>query len=380
MKYALSLVVVIIILFTSTLNPPRGRVGFKLGTGVFCWGLLALTLVKTVEREDSGTVEDTVTPENPWNSSLLHAIAEDSAMYPHIMMIGKTGSGKTTLAQYLAALSPGKTFALAPHLDMTKLNIEWAVCDGVFGAGRNYGFTDDEPIEYEDLVNGRLQSPTAIQIMRCLVAEMDTRYKANQAFESHEVHNWILDETPAVARALGKEFGGYLAPLLYEARKIGMRLIVLTQNDNVETLKIQGEGKMKDNFNKVYLASSAVYQLRKQSKLLRQLKAQDSRWCVVDDTVQLIPDIAIQKDVIETNKCLNRFIASAPGVTPKLPSPADVLKNGIDARVREFYLREQEKTPDLSNTEMLKAWGFTGRYYNVGKELLNVTVSSGRDN
>jgi energy-coupling factor transporter ATP-binding protein EcfA2 len=308
----------------------------------------------------------------------LTELATDAAKFPHVMLIGKTGSGKTTLAMWLASLAPGKRFAIAPHLDPSKLASEWTACHGVFGGGRNYGSENDAPISYADLVAGEVPAPTAFQILRCLLEEMDRRYKSTEGFDSHEVHNWVIDETPAIARSLDKHFGELLAPQLYEARKVGIRLWILTQNDNVQSLRIKGEGKMRDNFTYIYCGKQAPARLRS-LKRRQPVLDPDTRWCVVDESVALVPRLADMQSVPVSDRIIGEFPAPEATRLPLAGSLKDrpPTEVEIQAFVRSYDLLTEEN-PNISKTEILKAWGFSGRNYRAGLDLL-VTLNLYQD-
>ena len=343
--------------------------------------MLAVGLVLSANlQRNSLTSEATELPELESASVALSTaplleLATNAKKFPHVMVIGKTGAGKTTLAQYLASLTEGKRYAIAPHLDPSKLDEEWQTCDGVFCGGRNYGSESDPEISYSELVGGTVECPTAFQIMRCLLTEMDYRYKSTEGFDSHEIHNWFLDETPAIARALGKQFGDLLAPQLYEARKVGIRLWVLTQNDQVEAMQIKGSGKMRDNFSYLYCGATAPARLRSLRQRQPKGLAEGTYWCVVDSTPAALPSLEDMHASLSLAVNTNRYIARFPDVTdkPKVPSALEVAKSGVTDAVVEAYARELETLqlarPGIGKTEALKLWGFTGRYHSVGTHL-----------
>jgi energy-coupling factor transporter ATP-binding protein EcfA2 len=324
---------------------------------------------KQAEQEPAFTATKATTA---LTSVALDELALEQQKHPHIMLVGKTGGGKSTLAQYLAAKCPGKRFVIAPHYDQT--TNDWSACHAVFCTGRNYGTPDDEKLEYAKLVAGEYDSPSAYQVIQAIVTELDDRYKSPLPQDAHECHNFILDETPAIGRALDKAFGHLLSPILFESRKVGIRLFVLTQSDNVETLKIKGQGKLRDQFTYIYLGDSAKARQRQLKRKYPVVEA-DRRWCVVDETPALIPDLGEIHATVTEAAITNRFIASAPEVTYVLPKPS-TLKDREPTEA-EWYALEigchelLATTPTLTDTQLAQCLGFKGEYYKRGKQLVS---------
>lgn len=339
--------------------------------------LVVASLAYATSKQKTANEAETVPPQAFATSKLstapLLSLATDAASHPHCMVIGKTGAGKSTVAQFLAAQCPGRRFAIAPHYDVAKADTEWNTCDAIFCVGRNYGNEEDESISYADLVSGNISSPTAYQIMRALMDEMNIRYQSISGFDNHECHNWILDESPAVARALGKAFGNNLAPLLFEARKIGLRLWIISQSDQVEALQIKGMGKIRDNFSYLYLGNTVGERLRKLKKRTPQVPA-DQRLAVVDSTPCLLPSVDTMYATMKANAKPERFVASMPERAFQVPSPVAIAKRGSYTEAEaEHYAQQLENLlrdePTLTKTVVLKQWGFSGRTYAIGNQL-----------
>ena len=256
----------------------------------------------------NGKTLEATPPSNSLNQDPLMEIIEKSDENPHIMICSKTGGGKSTLAQYLSTFCKGKRYVVSPHYDRTK--VEWEGCHGIYGIGRNYGSKEDPIIEYDDILTGKEPNPTANQVIVALFKEMDRRYSSGEAFESFEKHDWILDEVPAIARALGKTFSEYLSPLLFEARKVGIRLWVLTQSDQVKTLNIEGEGAIRKQFTYIYL-SDAAYDRCRSLGIKPPKDLSDYQWCVVNNSLSLRPTLEETTERISNYKVENRVICKS---------------------------------------------------------------------
>jgi hypothetical protein len=153
---------------------------------------------------------------------------------PHILVLGETGSGKSTLVKFLVS------HAIAPALvlDSHAAPDDWQTLN-VIGMGRDY-----EAIGKE---------------VERLVALMDARYEARKLGQKKfEPLIVILDEFPACVANLGKGFTEAIMLLVREARKIGIRLIVLSQGAEVKALGIEGQGSIRECFAIVSLGKFAT--------------------------------------------------------------------------------------------------------------------------
>ena len=196
--------------------------------------------------------------------------------YAHLLINAPTGGGKSLLATYLASelTEPNAyTIAVAPHYQRGDFN----TCDIVIGSGRNYGVSA-EPYELRELKSGDVKEvgevevdfrrvlsgavqPTVCQLMRSLVNEMDRRFQLVDGryawvANSDPFVNVILDEYPAYSHHDGVK--DCLKQLIREARKAGIRLIILAQGYEVVALGIEGEGSIRENMTIIRLGDWAT--------------------------------------------------------------------------------------------------------------------------
>jgi hypothetical protein len=244
--------------------------------------------------------------------------------HAHFILAGGTGDGKTTLAQWLAYQYPQdgeRVIAVVPHYK----NGDFGSADLILGAGRKYGFDareyrpevlDDKgkvvekeqgeyPIAFKDILAGIGGVPSCCQFVRSLYQEMSDRYNSpeyltGQALEPMTV---FLDEYPAwsklpgVAECVGK--------LIREARKVGIRLCILTQGLEVKTLGIEGEGSLRDSASVIRLGEFAINHIKYLSRisgigkdeldalnlLLNQFQGSGQRPCMVNDRPAKVPNL-----------------------------------------------------------------------------------------
>ncbi len=152
---------------------------------------------------------------------------------PHMLLLGETGSGKSTLVKYLVSHSSAPAIVLDPHAAPD----DWQGMT-VIGAGRKYKNIGDE--------------------VDRLVLLMDARYEARAEGQKNFVPLLvIIDEFPAIAAALGKSFTDAIMLLVREARKISIKLIILSIGSEVKSLGIEGQGSIRECFAMISLGKFA---------------------------------------------------------------------------------------------------------------------------
>jgi hypothetical protein len=155
---------------------------------------------------------------------------------PHVMLLGSTGDGKSTLAKHLAANCSAYTIVIDPHAAPD----DWGNLP-VYGAGRKY----KEIAEIMTLTLGLLQK------------RFDARDQGVKQFEPIII---ICDEYPAIVASVqaGKIASSWMKLISREARKVAIRLVVLTQSPEVKAIGLEGEGSVRDNFCFVRLGEFAL--------------------------------------------------------------------------------------------------------------------------
>jgi len=159
----------------------------------------------------------------------------------HLMLVGGTGSGKSTIARALLA-ARAQTDAIVildPHgrMDYTDpeqyhLN-DWLGLVSV-GAGRDFAAIE--------------------RMITTIHAEFQRRsVPGNKLGQGITV---FIDEVPAIVSETDDAMG-YVVKWIREIRKYGIRIILLTQGKEVKTLGIEGEGSIRDSLQTVLLGGHA---------------------------------------------------------------------------------------------------------------------------
>ncbi len=155
---------------------------------------------------------------------------------PHVMLLGSTGDGKSTLAKHLAANCTAYTIVIDPHAAPD----DWGNLP-VYGAGR----------KYEQIA----------EIMKVTLELLQKRFDARDlGVKQFEPIVIICDEYPAIiaSSAAGKVASSWMKLISREARKVAIRLVVLTQSPEVKAIGLEGEGSVRDNFCFIKLGEFAL--------------------------------------------------------------------------------------------------------------------------
>jgi len=157
----------------------------------------------------------------------------------HLLVVGETEAGKSTAAE---AVLVGRVKAgdyvliLDPHADPSM----WCGVPAI-GMGRDYAAIG-----------------TA---MAALLHELTTRYQRKALGDTtYQPITIFIDEWPAI-QSHCKNAGAFMTELAQEGRKVGMRLVIMTQSDRVESLGISGKGDVRSNFTFLLLGAKAVESL-----------------------------------------------------------------------------------------------------------------------
>jgi hypothetical protein len=153
----------------------------------------------------------------------------------HVMVVGPTSSGKTTIAQVLAAKAPGQLAIIDPLWEPST----WGGLPGAAVTGSG----DFEPIR------------KAIEALnRELHRRMGLLQKGNQRFPQLNI---IWDEVPLCVSEV-KEAGELIRSLGNFGRHANMHMIGMSQSDRVGSWGLEGYGDASENFTHILLGSKAI--------------------------------------------------------------------------------------------------------------------------
>ncbi len=190
--------------------------------------------------------------------------------FHHLLVIGATGEGKTTLVQWIVHTfwQGSDVLVIDPHYKPG----EWQGLT-VIGKGRNFQEAEDTMV--------RVRS------------EMDKRYKKR----AEGIQDWnrlvvIIDELPALVSSTN-EVRDIIPALSQEARKVDIVLVILATGWEVTTLGLEGKGSQRNNFTKIEMGIFAYKKAEKlrDQNLLTSLR-NTPRSCLVDEQFAVIPDLS----------------------------------------------------------------------------------------
>ena len=185
----------------------------------------------------------------------------------HLMLIGNTGSGKSTLVKWIVETfcQDASLMILDPHAGYG----DWGNLE-VIGQGRDY-----------------VQIAEAFDF---LLRNMNERYqiRAKQKKAQFDKLFVVVDEFAAIASST-KGLSEIALLIAAEGRKVNIILCLLSQGESVKTLKIEGQSEMKQNFTFIRLGAFAKKQAQRMG--LETVAGKYDRYCFVEDQLAPLPDL-----------------------------------------------------------------------------------------
>ncbi|MBA3789551.1 ATP-binding protein [Patescibacteria group bacterium] len=268
----------------------------------------------------------------------------------HCLIIGDTGTGKSTIAQWLAHKVGGEVVVYDPDAAPD----EWMGLNVVGRRGDFKAIGEAMTLDLEELqrrieVRGDLGDRALAGLDSVLIAEEFPLLK---------------DEIPVAVDWLIKH--------ARRGRKPKRFLIALAQDDQVKTLGIDGEGGVRKNFRMLRLGKFAVIHAKslKDNALVEWLKAGKFR-CLVDDLPCQLPDLSSYQVVMQPPQPTFHIKEKKHIlVPPESEFEADVTvlttENSVILRAVKTCLKA-----GLSESRIIKeVLGYEGGKYQDGKALL----------
>jgi energy-coupling factor transporter ATP-binding protein EcfA2 len=274
-----------------------------------------------------------------------------------VMIIGEMGTGKSTLAQYLAYTVGGAVKVYECEGTPT----DWSGLE-VIGRGENWVAIDRGMLEdLEDLSN-----------------QMKIRNERGDAALASTERVLIVEEYPELVSKVGSS-GEWLERHARRGRKARRFTILLSQYDRVAAWGLEGKSDLADAFFRIRLGKKALAHAKslKNEQLINWLK-QDQSHCLLDDQPLKLPPYREMKaatvrggstivqtyydNAINPQKRVENDLKAAP--------EADLEENCSDNDRVLWRLIQRlggEKTDSVIVTEVL---GFTGKRYGEGAALL----------
>lgn len=190
------------------------------------------------------------------------------AQFPHLMIEGSTGTGKTSLAEYVLSLLPGERMVITPKRKVS----QWK--------GLN-------------VIGSPLNFPAIHDAFDMLLIEMQIRYGLmDGGSEDYPPLNFVVDEYPLIA-ANCDGLSDTMMMLVRAAREANMRMLLIAQGSEGKALDIEGQTSVRECFTRIRLGKSALDHAKKLKRpnLMTWLE-QQSRPCMVDDSPAIVPDLS----------------------------------------------------------------------------------------
>ena len=293
-----------------------------------------------------------------------HLIQTKPDKYAHLAIVGGTGDGKSTLVQSLLQFLGEKAIAIDPHWQPGNY-------PGIptVAKGRNYGSYPADPIPFEELVRGADCSYT--EAIAAIHKEMDRRYKLlQQGKPVGDRYSFIFDEYTTFAGTHPKCSGDEVLSLIREARKVGLRLILLVQSDLLKDFKWEGQGAARKSLRWCRLGDFArdFASASKDDSLVEWVGAQ--AYPILVDKVPAVLPVPIAKMRVNSHIAESGRQATSHGQTNSNPAKTegDVIRN---------YLTRLYNLPGYSHPEPGSEPTRSAEPVNLPLEPMNLNQSQG---
>lgn len=267
-----------------------------------------------------------------------------------LMILGEMGSGKSTIAQYIAYAYGGKVRVYEPEGTPD----DWSGLE-VVGKGENWAGINDSM--NQDLAD--------------LTAQLQTRTEKGDAALAGSEKVIIAEEYPEI-RIKCEHADEWLERHARRGRKARRFIIVLSQYDRVSAWGLEGKSDLGDAFLRLRLGKKAVNhaKLLKNDELIDWLR-QDRSHCLLDDEPCKLPSYREMKAVT------NRLIPQPQNASPK--TAVTTIQQGfesiepLETDLPETTIRAVKTciACGVSDSRIIKEiLNYSGAQYQQGKRLL----------
>lgn len=267
----------------------------------------------------------------------------------HCLIVGDTGTGKSTIAQWLAYQIGGTVTVYDPDAAPD----EWQGLN-VIGRCGNFGaITAAMQADLEDLqARVELRGENG-----------DKALSGKESITIAEEFPLLADEVPVATEWLVKH--------ARRGRKPKRFIIALSQDDSVKALRVEGEGVRK-NFRMVRLGKFAVTHAKalKDTMVIEWLKAGKYR-CMVDDLPCQLPDLSQFKAVTQQLRLPAVFTPPSDAETTAQQAFQPMKLSKTDLPEAVIRAIRASVAIGISDSRIIKEiLNFQGTEYGKGRELL----------
>ncbi|MBE9217013.1 ATP-binding protein [Plectonema cf. radiosum LEGE 06105] len=274
----------------------------------------------------------------------------DTLAGKHALIVGDTGSGKSLLAQYLAYQVGGEVTVYDPDASPD----EWR---GLNVVGRGGDFKAISDAMANDLM----------ELQRRIEVRGQQGDKALAGLDSVS----IAEEFPLLKDEISNA-SEWLIKHARRGRKPKRFIIALSQDDNVVTLGIEGQGGVRKCFRMVRLGKFAVTHAKHiKDKAIEEWLTAGKFRCMVDDQPCQLPDLSSYKMVVPQLQITggSQTVVTAETTAQQVLEPIETSKK-LDREVVRRVVKACTEA-GFSDSKIIKEFlGYQGSQFGQGKEIL----------